>query len=892
MSTGGIVTAIFDGNEPFTGAGFNANLGGFYIQTSKGDGNMATSDGIFVKGSVPSLAVGDSVTLDAIIKETFEQTTLTEISNAVIVSSSNTLPTSVMVNLPLSNLSDYEQWEGMLVSFSDQLTVSESRNVDNFGELRLSQGGRLVQPSQVIDANDADPEGNATSGGSNEPALAAATAQIAQRTIILDDARQGSDLTPVPYLDGDNHLTLGTTVDNLTGILSYGFGSYRLQPTAPPAFNYAPRPMNAPAVGDKARLKVVAFNVLNYFNGDGQGGGFPTSRGASTPERFANQRSKIIAALSALDGDVVGLMEIENDGGELSALNDLVAGLNAEMGEGTYAAVNTGIIAPATADADQIKVAMIYKPTAVSLKGDFAILNNAFSADYNDDKNRPALAQTFMEKGTSEVFTVVVNHLKSKGSGCGTGDDNTYQGNCNGTRTQAAIVQTEWIESDPTSSEDPDFLVIGDINAYAQEDPIDAFRAAGFESTKSDDVYTYVFNGQAGSLDHILASRFMSPQVTGSGVWHINADEPEYFQYDGDESLFEANPFRSSDHDPVIVGLRLDSENVPPPAGQGQGSLVVQVSSSTDDAEELSSTEVSDFGAPGDLDLGSSDLELVDDTSFNGTGQTVGIRFSNITIPKGAIILDAYMEFSKDDANDGETIIQFRVQADDNALTFANTPNNISSRSVSTDFVEWNIPEFTAESVGSSISTPKLTSLVQQVVNREGWADGNALAFIITGSGEREVTTFDKDPAKAPKLIIDYLPVNGFMTQVASSLDDAEEATDSKTNDAIEVGGLDFTSSDLELVDDGFNGIGQTVGIRFTGIDVPAGAKIESAYLVFNQEDLNDGETIVNFGTEAIDNSPGFLNVPFNLSSRTLNGSSVEWNIPAFAETGDFYHDS
>ena len=183
------------------------------------------------------------------------------------------------------------------------------------------------------------------------------------------------------------------------------------------------------------------------------------------------------------------------------------------------------------------------------------------------------------------------------------------------------------------------------------------------------------------------------------------------------------------------------------------------VLASTDDAEELSLTEVSDFGVAGDLDLGSSDLELADDASFNGAGQTIGIRFGNIDIPKKAIIERAYIRFNQEDDNDGETIVQFKIEETDNALTFVNTPFNISSRSASADMVEWNIPAFTAESVNTPINTPDLTALVQSAVNRDGWQKGNAVAFIITGSGEREVSTFDTNPegTKQAALIIEYL---------------------------------------------------------------------------------------------------------------------------------------
>ena len=127
-------------------------------------------------------------------------------------------------------------------------------------------------------------------------------------------------------------------------------------------------------------------------------------------EEFERQRAKIFAALAAMDADVVGLIEIENN---IEAIPDLVDGLNAVVGAGTYAYVDTGVIGT-----DEIKVAFIYKTATASLVGDYAVLDSSVDPTFIDTKNRPSLAQTFMDKATGGVFTVVVNHLKSKGSAC------------------------------------------------------------------------------------------------------------------------------------------------------------------------------------------------------------------------------------------------------------------------------------------------------------------------------------------------------------------------------------------------------------------------------------------------------------------------------------------
>ena len=158
---------------------------------------------------------------------------------------------------------------------------------------------------------------------------------------------------------------------------------------------------------------------------------------------------------------------------------------------------------------------------------------------------------------------MVVNHLKSKGSECGIGDDDPVQGNCNLTRTLAAQALVEWLETDPTNSGDADVLIIGDLNSYDKEDPIDAFIAGGFTDLvyqfQGEFAYSYVFDGQLGYLDHALANWDLLSQDTGVTVWHINADEPDLIDYDmtfkldAQDALYASDPYRSSDHDPVIA---------------------------------------------------------------------------------------------------------------------------------------------------------------------------------------------------------------------------------------------------------------------------------------------------------------------------------------------------
>ena len=157
------------------------------------------------------------------------------------------------------------------------------------------------------------------------------------------------------------------------------------------------------------------------------------------------------------------------------------------------------------------------------------------------------------------------------------------QGNCNETRRLAAEALADWLAGDPTGSNDPDVLIIGDLNAYDKEDPINALREGADDTLGNADDYTdleltfegelaysYVFDGQFGYLDYALANQSLVPQVTGVTTWHLNADEPDLLDYDttfkqdAQDALFEPNPYRASDHDPVIVGLDLTPERVDP----------------------------------------------------------------------------------------------------------------------------------------------------------------------------------------------------------------------------------------------------------------------------------------------------------------------------------------
>lgn len=540
----------------------SAQLRGFFLQEddAEQDADPLTSEGLFVYHSADEVQVGDRVRLSGEVTEYFGLTELTRVRDLSICASGVPASTTV-IELPLPGAGYLERLEGMRVTLPQALTVTENYNLARYGEVWLSSGGRLMIPTQVA-----------------LPGAEAAAVQAANdlNRLLLDDAstRENPDpiVYPAPELGFYNSLRTGDSVSGLTGVIHYGFNHYRLQPTEAPLFVADNARTTAPGLPGTGSLKVASFNVLNYFNGDGLGGGFPTSRGADNLVEFDKQRTKIVNALAAMNADVIGLMEIENDGfGPESAIADLAAALSLATG------IEYGYIDPGRPGigGDAITVGLLYRRDSVAPVGAAAILDSSVDPDFVDTRNRPALAQTFVELARDERLTVVVNHLKSKGSDCNdladpdTGDG---QGNCNLTRTRAAQALVDWLAADPTGSGDPDVLIIGDLNAYAQEDPIRAITGAGFENLIArflgEGAYSYVFNGQSGYLDHALASAALSGQVTGVSEWHINADEPRALDYNEEYKsaeqiveLYGPEPYRASDHDPVLVELDLWTPN-------------------------------------------------------------------------------------------------------------------------------------------------------------------------------------------------------------------------------------------------------------------------------------------------------------------------------------------
>lgn len=571
VTTKGVVVGDYEGASPA--------LRGFYIQDATGDGDSTTSDGIFVfNGNNDNVSLGDLVHVAGNAEDYQNQTQISGSPTITNCGTGTITPTDV--TLPFTNGDYPERYEGMLVRLTQALYVTEIYQLGRFGQVTLSSDARLQQPTNVV--------------APGAPALAL-QAQNNLNKIIVDDALNVQNPDPIVFGRGGNPLSAsntlrgGDTVANIVGVMTYTWGgnaaspnAYRVRPInalgggLPTFVASNPRP-NAPS-GVGGTLQVVSMNLLNYFNtfGNGScalgvGGGATDCRGADNATEFTRQTDKTIPAILAMDPDVLAVNEIENDGYDAnSAIQDLVTRLNSATAPGTYAFIDadTRIGATNALGTDAIKVGILYKPASVTPLGTAALSTTAFvNGGDGAPRNRVSLAQAF-QTTTNTRFVVDVNHFKSKGSACDAPDANDGQGNCAVVRANAANALVSWLATDPTDADDADVLILGDLNSYAQEDTLTNLQNGGFTNLVNSYIgapaYSYVFDGQWGYLDYALGSHTILPQITGVEEYHINADEPVVLDYNTEFkssgqliSLFAADQYRVSDHDPIIVGLNL-----------------------------------------------------------------------------------------------------------------------------------------------------------------------------------------------------------------------------------------------------------------------------------------------------------------------------------------------
>ena len=671
--TRGVVTAVYssDGSKR-----------GFYIQSPGTGGSPKqegdASDGIFVyMGRVAESAypnIGDFLEISGTADEytaswkvkkdtVFDRMSTTQLRDAkwqVIEKDADFKDPSPISLESLPAGDDVrESYEGMLVNITGPYTVTNNYTLNNTGDIGLAPGDQPHRtPTDVV------------SPGSEANALQ--DKQDAE-VVHIDDGRNANYFrtdkeTPLPYLvtadKGVKSIRTGDQVQFQTDVVvDFSYEYWRFQPLQPITGKNTAEEL--PITWEDSRVasyddvdnvegdySIGFFNVLNYFStlgkdvsgckayndihGEPVGAKNCNIRGAFSQKAFKDQQAKIVTAINKLDTDVLGLSEIENTAsvtGDVAkrdeALQNLVDALNAKE-PGKWDLVKSP--QKLGTDEDVIRVAFIYQPAKVKPVGESVIFDDAA---FTKTARQP-LAQEFDTVGNDEDknFVAVVNHFKSKGSVAqGDADTGDGQGNNPNVRKRQSEALLKHLNQQSQWADFPTFLV-GDFNAYTKEDAITALVNGGFnivEHKKDFDQASYQFDGQLGTLDHVLANAAAMELVKDSAVWNINGDESVAFEYsrrkynaqdffgDGDDPIYGyGNPFRSSDHDPVKVGFgtkldEKDADKFAPEASEAvtvtQGDALPDAKNTVKDADQLPEGTKFEWTKPANTDTVGDDQE-------------------------------------------------------------------------------------------------------------------------------------------------------------------------------------------------------------------------------------------------------------------------------------------
>ncbi|HHF3025612.1 TPA: ExeM/NucH family extracellular endonuclease [Vibrio diabolicus] len=614
---------------------------GFYLQALENDGNDKTSEGLFIHTDVADteLKAGDVVCVKGKVQEYYSNTQLSSDANSYVKTgtSNASLVTPLTIKEGETLRDALERHEGMQVELSSASELFVTRNFSydydsRRNNMMLSHEAPLFKPTQLHAAE-------------SDAAVALAKENAANRIYLESDSKAPNG--QIPYFptfaqdldqngSSEQHIRLGSRVEGLQGVVNYSYNEYRLIATnevdssnfvtSGDDFDVARKA--EPAIAD-SDLRVASFNVLNYFTSVADSGhDNPTgqNRGATNLDEFLIQQAKIVSAMNKMDADIIGLMEVENNGfGDGSAIQNLVDALNAEIDDVedhyTYVEIEEqDKYQEEYFGSDAIMVAILYRANAVTPKEAAKVIvtpeqhiaENTITRKEGTESNpaydkyqRHSLLQTFTVKETGEDLSVVVNHFKSKGSECieewiaGVEDSEPadLQGNCNNFRVSAAKVVGEALKDI-----DGDVLVMGDLNAYGKEDPLltltdyskekygrDIYTAAyttigggelQVEKTKIEkgyglhnlntllhgtDTFSYTYSGELGNLDHALASSSLAQKVVAIEDWHINSLESNLFEYSSKytgDMPKYKDSFSASDHDPVIIAIDLPDDDI------------------------------------------------------------------------------------------------------------------------------------------------------------------------------------------------------------------------------------------------------------------------------------------------------------------------------------------
>lgn len=548
---------------------------GFWLQqnsSSLTSDEKNSSQGIFVYHAKTPVRAGQRIRLRGRVAEYHGLTEIKKVQSLAVCDHSLPLPNAVTLSLPVKSLMEFERLEGMRIRLTPnpRLLVSDlygaGYGLGNYGQFAVSSKLHF-QPTELMSV--AEIEVHSGRALTKE-----------KDYLLIDDGSYKQYPSYIPFPDSSgfsttNFLLVGDEVNSLEGILHAYEQHYIVIPDIRKTGSSFIRASQiiGPSVDPRANLVIASMNLGNYFNGTPvslhqPNQGFPTSRGADSYQGFNMQRQKLVAALTRLDADIIALMELENDGyDDLSSIADLTRALNSDLSdELDYQYINpyqhsTG----KKLGNDAISVGILYRSDKVEPLDAAMILDvNGSGSIFDNNFNRPSLLQKF--KVNNNELLLAVNHFKSKGRPCGDTDTNSLQGFCSSERTRAARALAQFIKTQTGVDKDLGVLILGDLNSYSQEDPLLTLYAEGYTNTKKQGQFSYSFQGYLGNLDHALANSVLLPKIRSVEAWNINSVADVLLDYRTEDNghnspsidhYAKPDEVRSSDHDPIIIGLEL-----------------------------------------------------------------------------------------------------------------------------------------------------------------------------------------------------------------------------------------------------------------------------------------------------------------------------------------------
>ncbi|WP_417698007.1 ExeM/NucH family extracellular endonuclease [Psychromonas sp.] len=765
-----MITSGFESTESYNVTGIVTAVTtypekGFYLQDIVSDGDEMTSDGIFVStANASDDMVGNTVCVTSTVTEYYTLTQL-ETDEWDIIDTSTSVPAATDIEMIADDNGSFnatlERYEGMLVNLPEDIDMTTSGNQDmrvtkTFGFNYDSYRNDLILSYLRPNMN---PTQNNVAG--SDEAFAAEDENDDYRLII--ESSESADDGEIPYYPNfnsnpeDNYIRIDDSVIGMEGVITYSYGNFNMVVTnelVSSNFTHNTDRTSSPDLStttddDSFVIKVGTQNLLNLFNSPygGDSNSFGDNRGADDEDEYTKQLAKLVSAIKGLDADIVGLMEIENNGfGSDSAIQALVDAINDEYYDEDpkdvdsdvsisnryvfvgYDSNNDLVLDDLDAlGSDAISTGLLYRPTKVSIESMQVISmpeqhapvvvndSNVVVKDSSgevlesgDNYQRETIAATFKIPNTGKTLTVAVNHFKSKGSTCWEdwngvefGDESTWsddapdadlQGSCENLRVAAAVQLGEELEEIGG-----DLVIVGDLNSYGKEDPIlvltenttgkeittarDTFigdkpqfnvdgsaetitKTYGYlnavalkDAEKDQQSWSYSYDDEIGSLDHILVSPSLETRLIDAVDWHINAAESALYDYNSEykgdvpDNFYVDDEYRSSDHDSAIISLSyeygevgegepvyltISSSSVTVPYVLAEGALVgdvVQIALS-------SSEDMSDVVLP-NITITEDDQSLVEIEVY---GIEAGTYTAKMTLTRDAEVLSEYTQ--------------------------------------------------------------------------------------------------------------------------------------------------------------------------------------------------------------------------------------------------------